>query len=134
MPRVPKRKRIERIWHPWYLWECYPAGFYGPPLVSRNGEEEYAEFLANRERFGSAAHRVITRWKYSCEQHLSNESLNRIAWIGQSSVCLSRRVPSCHRGGFSLLSQAEQLEANLVALHYLNLWLVKYGASKVFLR
>ena len=29
--------------------------------------------------------RVISEWKYSCEHNLTNESLNRIAYIGQAA-------------------------------------------------
>ena len=127
---------MKRIYHPWWLWECYPAGLYGdgPQVMSKEeGEELYAEFLGDLKRFEKGLLLVINKWKYSCEHNLSNDSLNRIAWLGQASVCIVHKVPNICRRGFSFLSDEKQREANILAWRYLNIWLVRYKQSRVSL-
>jgi len=118
---------VKRIYHTWEKWECYPAGLYEtlPPNGKTPSEATamYAEFLRDYERFDKALWRVITEWVKSCEHYLSNEKMNRIAWLGQAAMCIENRVPSAYRGGFNLLTQEEQEQANRVALKALNEWL-----------
>lgn len=113
---------MKRIYHPWHKWECYRAGFYateGP----HDALQRYASFLRDTPRFESALSRVITEWPHSCEQFLSNESLNRIAWLGQASMCIETGIPARFRGGFKLLTQGEQIEANATANRFLQRWI-----------
>ena len=71
--------------------------------------------------------RVLIEWPNSSEHYLSNESMNRIAWLGQASMCIAHGVPSQFRGGFNRLSDEEQHAANLAALKFLNIWLQLRG-------
>lgn len=117
-----------RIFHEWSDWECFPAGFYGdkPPKGSTAEECEiaYKNFLADLDLFAENLEKVITQWKNSCEHYLTNEKMNRIAWLGQASMCLYSGVPARFCGGFNLLTDEQQEAANMKALEYLNKWLV----------
>jgi ParB-like chromosome segregation protein Spo0J len=116
-----------RIYHTFEKWECQKNGFYeniAPRGLSKDeAEKEYADFLRDSDLFADVLSTVITDWKYSCEHYLSNENMNRIAWLGQASACYSRGLPACFRGGYNLLTESEQVEADRVALVYLNKWL-----------
>lgn len=120
-----------RVYHTWEKWECYPAGFYETKDRKHRSKEEceqvYAAFLRDDKQFRKALRRVITEWAKSCQHYLSNENMNRIAWLGQASLCIAEGIPSTYRGGFNLLSPEEQEKANETALIYLNKWLVKQG-------
>ena len=123
---------MKRIYHTWDKWECYPAGFYENQSNNANetkesAEAKYAAFLKDPAKFGSALARVITEWVKSCEHYLSNDKMNRIAWLGQASACIALGLPSCYRGGYHLLSEQEQKAADALALEYLNKWLVAHG-------
>lgn len=124
---------MERIYHTWDQWECYPAGFYEerPPesMTRTDAIQAYAEFLRDLPRFRGALERVLTEWPKSCEHYLSNVNMNRIAWLGQAAMCIATRVPSSFRGGFNLLAESEQRAANSLALEYLNRWLTARGES-----
>lgn len=125
-----------RIFHTYDKWECHKAGFYASKkdgFSKQQCEEFYAEFLSDLERFESALGKVITEWKNSCEHYLTNNSLNRIAWLGQASVCYESGIPSVFCGGFNLLSESQQLKANEMALKYLNKWLVTNGHEEATL-
>ncbi len=127
---------MKRIYHTWDKWECYPAGFYSsrPKDTSLSVEqcrEAYAAFLKDEQKFGSALDYIINNWPRSCEHYLSNEKMNRIAWLGQASACHALNIPSNFRGGFNLLSQQDRDAADTLALKYLNIWLEKQGEAKL---
>lgn len=126
---------MKRIYHTFDKWECYPAGFYEnqPPdgMTTAQANEAYAEFLRDVPRFEKALSRVLAEWVNSCEHYLSNETMNRIAWLGQAAMCIDTRVPSGFRGGFNKLSTDEQTAANEAALRALNTWLTARGEPSV---
>ena len=126
----------KRIFHTHDKWECYKAGFYNssfPGMTKDECEEAYAEFLKNDKLFRKSLGKVIRKWKYSCEHYLTNSSMNRIAWLGQASVCIELGIPSDFRAGFHLLTDKEQEKANKIALEYLNKWLKKNNMKTVTL-
>lgn len=125
-----------RIFHTYKDWECYKAGFYNTTLNGMTKDqamEEYRNFLSDTERFGNTLEKLIMEWKNSCEHYLTNNSMNRIAWLGQAAACYALGIPSEFRGGFNLLTEKEQAEANECALIYLNKWLVMNDRAKVTL-
>lgn len=126
---------MKRIYHTWDEWECFPAGFYEtrPPEAMTEDEcrDAYASFLADDDAFRRGLHRVLLEWPNSCEHYLSNERMNRIAWLGQAAMCIETGVSRQFRGGFTRLPEAEQERANATALEYLNRWLVSQGEEPV---
>ena len=122
---------IPRIFHRWEEWECYPAGFFEehPPegMTEKDCQNKYAEFLRDITLFKTWAYRVIDQWPNSTEHNLTNQTMNRIAWIGQSSVCLAHGIPAKYRGGYHLLSEAEQIAADSAALEVINYWMFLRG-------
>lgn len=122
---------MNRIYHTWEKWECYPAGLYedkAPDFVETMGPKTmYADFLRDTAKFTAALDRVLSEWPNSCEHYLSNENMNRIAWLGQASACIALGLPSVYRGGFHLLTPVEQETANQTALAALNRWLESRG-------
>lgn len=119
-------KNTKRIYHTWDKWECYPAGFYENQkegLTDDECKEMYRAFLSDLEAFEKALKRVTSEWKNSCEHYLTNEAMNRIAWLGQSSACLALGLPSKYRSGYFLLTEEQQQAADNLALRYLNKWL-----------
>lgn len=126
---------MERIHHTWDKWECYPAGFYennAPGGMTRDAAEKfYCNFLSDTQLFESCLQRVIVEWKNSCEHYLTNDRMNRIAWLGQASVCIHAGIPAKFRGGYNLLTPKQQHIADESALKYLNKWLVSRGEREL---
>lgn len=120
-------KKVKRLYHHWERWECYKAGFYNtsPPDGIDNDSAllMYAYFLADIDRFKTATKKVFDEWPNSCEQFLTNQNINRIAWIGQSSMCIETGIPSKYRGGFRLLTDKQQHDANNAAEEMLTQWI-----------
>ena len=57
--------------------------------------------------------------------------MNRIAWLGQASVCYATGIPSKFCSGWNLMSIENQNKANEVALVALNNWLVANKREKI---
>jgi ParB-like chromosome segregation protein Spo0J len=123
-----------RIFHTWEKWECYRAGFYAErmkDMTQDEGEEKYREFLADLARFEAALIGVTSEWKHSCEHYLTNDRMNRIAWLGQASVAYALGIPSLCRGGYHRLTDEQKAAADALALRHLNKWLVANGREEV---
>jgi|TARA_R110000822_G_scaffold116149_2_gene248011 hypothetical protein len=116
---------LKRIYHPYTLWEDYKAGFYD----NISGKEKQHKIDKVLEMFNSYSltekymNKVIEEWVLSCEHNLTNESMNKIAYIGQGACCLYGNVPStitmeCWR----LLSTDVQERSNLLALSVIKKW------------
>lgn len=116
-----------RRWHPIRKWECVKAGLYAESASDGRSadasRQAYAEFLSDIPRFKKALRRVLREWPVACEQFLSNESINRIAWLGQASMCIESGVPCKYRSGFALLTDEQQRAANEAAGEALQYWL-----------
>lgn len=124
---------MTRIFHPYDKWECYRHNFYGGIMEYQKDDTLalYASLLKDLPKFEAALQVIIRDWKYSCEHNLSNEAMNRVAWLGQASCALVYQVPhNVSMGGYNLLSLEEQKAADAMAQKYLNLWLEKYEHLK----
>lgn len=117
---------MTRIYHPWDVWEDYKHNFYGGVKNFRKEKtlEKYAALLQDLKAFEQALIVITDTWKYSCEHNLSNESMNRIAYLGQAAMALVFNVPhNVCMGGFNLLTAEEQKAADAMAQKYLDIWI-----------
>lgn len=132
--RIPNEKDNSRIFHTYDKWECHKAGFYAS---SKEGwtheqcENEYVRILTNDKLFEQTLEKVISEWRNSCEHYLTNRSMNRIAWLGQASVCYLSGVPSRYSSAWSNLTEEQQNKANLIALKALNKWMIKNNRKEI---
>jgi ParB-like chromosome segregation protein Spo0J len=120
----------DRVFHTHDKWECVKAGFYSSTVDGKTKEQcklEYAEFLSDTTQFAAALVKVFEQWPTSCEHYLTNIAMNRIAWLGQASMCIARGIPSQFCSGFNLLTIDQQEAANETALIALNKWLANRG-------
>lgn len=105
------------------MYETTPPRSYN----SEDALQAYTDFLSNLERFKAAMRKVMIEWPISCEQFLTNQNVNRIAWLGQSAMCIATGVPRCFKAGFAGLSNPTKLAANALASRYLKAWEKEYG-------
>jgi ParB-like chromosome segregation protein Spo0J len=132
--KIPNENDVDRIFHTYDKWECYPYGFYDSKKDGMKAEEcelAYANFFKTAGLFERVLNKLIIEWKYSCEHYLTNKSMNRIAWLGQASVCYELGIPSKYCSGWNLLTEDEQNNANLIALKALNKWLIANNRQEI---
>lgn len=117
---------VDRVWYPYTEWECYRAGFFTPTgdtATLTRWRAQYAELLSDVGAFRRAMDRVVDEWRLSTIHNLTNEGMNRIAWLGQSSACIT--FGACAeqtRSAFNMLSQKQQDAANAAAATHLADW------------
>lgn len=120
------QKKLKRIYHPYWDWECYHAGFFNTaPPVGMDADRAlngYMDFLSDVSKFRDAMEQVAERWPKSCEHFLTNTSMNRVAWLGQAAMCITTGVPSTFRAGFKMLTPIKQEAANQAAQEFLANW------------
>ena len=115
-----------RIYHPYWLWEDYKAGFYDNCSgdIKKKHIESVLFLFKDKELTKEYMNKVITEWKYSCEHNLTNDSLNKIAYIGQGACCIYAGVPNTvTMEAWSLLDKSIQKQADLIAEKVLNTWI-----------
>jgi hypothetical protein len=120
-----KNMEIKRIYHSWEKWEDYKSGFYN----NVSGKEKtimikkVVEMFSSRELTEKYMDKVIHSWFYSCEQNLTNNGMNKIAYIGQAACCLFYGIPaSVTMEAWSSVDEADQQVANGIADKKLNEW------------
>lgn len=132
--RAGNTNNPNRIFHTYDKWECYPSGFYETKLNGKTNEEcekLFTDLITDNKRFRESLEGVIKNWKNSCEHYLTNNSMNRIAWLGQAAVCYSTGVPSKYSNAWFKIDKHKRDEANETALEYLNKWLTQNNRDEV---
>jgi hypothetical protein len=126
---------MTRIYHPYYLWEDYKAGFYKTP--SKTEKDSHKQFVAtmfnNEKMTYTFMNAVIEKWVISCEHNLSNPSVNKSAYLGQAACCLYKHIPNISTMyGWSFLDPSIQKRSDAIATHILSLWTQKQILKTTF--
>lgn len=104
---------VGRIYHPVHLWEEMRFNMWGSTENKRQQLQEAITFTGNAELYGSYMQRVIREWPYSCENALTDRSINRRAWIGHAACALAIRCPeNIVRQAWGHLTNDQQYRAN----------------------
>lgn len=103
---------MKQIFHHYNLWEDWKAGMWGRD----DRLQEAIDFTGDHERYGQAMKEVTEHWKYACEHNLSNQTINRRAWIGHAAVCFKLGIcESTTRQAWAHLNDRQRYLANLQA-------------------
>lgn len=86
---------MDRIYHRFEHWECYKAGFFKNSSSEEKDiqAKKVIELFSDPKKTELYMRKVIELWPNSCEHNLTNMSMNRVAWIGQSACCLFAQIP-----------------------------------------
>ena len=114
-----------RIYHPWDPREAYPFDFY----KNCTGQDKEFKLQSVVNMFNSAIdtercmNYVVDNWKSSMEHNLTNNSMNKIAYIGQCACAYYDNIPStATMEGWSLLSDEVTDRSNLLAQDAIDKW------------
>ena len=116
---------MERIYHPYWKWECYKSGMW------RKESKEYElsvidkiiNFTGDHELYGESMLKAVRLWKYSCENFLTNLSINRLAYIGHAGCCIEKGYPEyLVRKAWKSLNENQRYLANKKAEKAIKIW------------
>lgn len=106
---------MDRIYHRYENWECFKSGMYDNK-DSDELQKLAVDILTNRIQFLKTGLTVVKEWKKTCEHHLSNDSSNKQAFIGQICCSFKYSVPETStRKAWALLSEMQKEQANKIA-------------------
>jgi hypothetical protein len=117
--------KIERIYHSYDKWEDHKAGFYDN--ISGKDKDrmikKVIELFTNPEETRKYMIRVVKEWIFSCQHNLTNESMNKIAYLGQGACCLYAGIPSTvTMEAWSKVPEEFRNIADSIAIDVLELW------------
>ena len=128
---------MERVYHPYWLWEDYKAGFYNniSGKEKKIKIEKVLEMFNDKEKTMFFMNKVIKCWTFSCEHNFTNPSLNRIAYLGQAACCMYSEIPNTiTMEAWSLLSKDVKDYANEIARQTIEKWEINYKKRQLCLK
>lgn len=116
---------MERIYHSYDKWEDFKNGFYDN-ISGKNKDElikKVIELFSSYSLTKKYMTKVIEDWIYSCEHNLTNNSLNKIAYIGQAACCLYAGCPNTiTMEAWSLVDEKKRNQADSIAKEVIKKW------------
>lgn len=89
------------------------------------------EFTGDHEKYGEYMRRVVREWTVSCENALTNSTLNKKAWIGHAACALALGCPEdITRLAWGYLSDEQRLLANEEAARAIRSWEKSYRKDR----
>jgi len=122
---------MKQFFAPYIDWEDYQNGMY----TMRNDDDELLirksmKLLKDENLFLSVAKKVIKEWNVTTKCHLTNNEINKKAWLGQASCSYHFKVPELlTRVAWGKLTKFEQDKANSVAEKVINSYLLNIETS-----
>ena len=122
---------LTRVYHPLHLWEEIYHNMWGEVDDCKAMLEKAIAFTGDHILYGSFMQRVIKEWPVSCENALTDYSLNRKAWVGHAATALALKCPEdITRKAWGVLTYEQQLLANKEAVRAIRTWEDTYRKDK----
>lgn len=87
------------------------------------GIDEAIAFTGDYTAYGKAMNRVINEWPISCENSLTNDRINRKAWLGHAAAALQIGASeSVTRKAWGFLNETQRRLANREAERHIGIW------------
>lgn len=127
---------MERIYHCYSLWEDYKLGMYNNcPLNTKQYKiEKVIEMFNSEELTEKYMNKVIDEWFFSCEHNLTNESMNKIAYIGQAACCLYANVPcDVTMRAWKHLELKVKIRSDKIAKKTIDKWMLRQKSNNMLI-
>ncbi len=127
------KEQLKQVFHPFSLWEDHKHGFYNNISGGNKSEmiKDVIQLFCNPLETEEYMNRVIKEWPFSCEHNLTNEAMNKIAYLGQAACALYKGVPcSITMEAWSKVPKEFQDIADEIAGRIINQWETNYVCQK----
>lgn len=116
---------MKRIYHNFSKWEDYHHGMYAEDSTGREIRVRLAvTILSNPGMCRRAMNMAVEHWRFAAEYNLSNENVNRRAWLGQAACSLYAGVHEDEtREAWGLMKPEQRAKANEIATEIIKEWL-----------
>jgi hypothetical protein len=115
---------MKQIFYPYYVWECYKNNMY---LTKDENEEENIKkviyFFNTEDLFFLTCIEVFKNYKYTLKHHLTDNGINKIAYLGQVSCNYKFNIPEITiKKAWFLLSNEIQIKSNKIAENLIKIY------------
>jgi len=118
---------IKRVYRPYYDWEEINHNMWGCVQDRKLWVRRAVKFTSDHKKYGRFMMRVINEWTVSCENALTDTTINRKAWVGHAAVALAIGCPEdIVREAWGMLTDEQRLLANKEAERAIRLWEYNY--------
>jgi len=118
---------MKRIYHHHEKWEEVKYNMYGSvnPKERAMLIQKVINYFKQKSLVEKNMAFVIDNFTYSCEHNFSNPSMNKVAWLGQSSVSVWSKIPcDVVMEAWNYLDKTTQEQANMIAQNEIDRWLL----------
>ena len=124
-------RNFNKVYHPFNLWEEVKFNMWGKVDDKSAYLSKAIDFTGDWDLYGSWMLKVITDWPISCENSLTDTSMNRRAWIGHAAVAYAIQCPEdIVRLAWGKLTDEQRILANRKADEAIELWERMYIKDK----
>lgn len=122
--------KFDRVFHPVFAWEEIEANMWGTVSDRALFLRRAISFTGDHKKYGRFMMRVAIEWPVSCENALTDYSLNRKAWIGHAACAMALGCPEdITREAWGKLTDEQRLLANREAERAIQHWERGYAKS-----
>ena len=122
--------KFDRVYHPVSKWEEIGYNMWGDVSDAAGFLEKAIAFTGDHELYGHHMTLVALNWPFSCENALTDYSMNRKAWIGHAACALGIGCPEdITRKAWGFLTNEQRTLANAEAEAAIELWERNYAQS-----
>lgn len=122
---------LKRVYHPYWLWEEVAGGMWSDVANKAEMLRLAIAFTGNSQLYGSFMQSVIKHWPYSCENALTDHSLNKRAWIGHAACAFALGCPEhITREAWGYLTDEQRILANQEADRAIRSWVLDYQGGR----
>ena len=122
--------KFKRVYHPYWNWEEIDHNMWGDVANRKAAVEKAEKFTGDHKMYGRFMMRVVKEWPVSCENALTDYTINRKAWVGHAACALARGLPEdIVRKAWGRLTDEQRELANREAERAIQTWEHDYAKS-----
>lgn len=119
--------KFKRVYKKYTEWEEIQFNMWGEVKNIKKATNKALKLISDHKLYGKYMSKVIKEWTISCENALTDYSINRRAWLGQAAVALALKIPEhITRTAWKDLTHEQQFLANKEAEYYIKSWEYDY--------
>ncbi len=128
---------LMRVYKPYWKWEDYQNGMWRK--VSPQEEKKFLDwaivFTSDHKKYGKAMSHVIELWTETMLHNLTNQSINRRAFLGHCACCYESGCPEyIVRRAWKELTEQQRVLADNEAEIRIDNWINEYKTNSSGLR
>ena len=119
-------------YHRYEKWECFQNNMYQTKDINENENiNKVLLFFTDEKMFFDTGLKMFDNWKFTLENHLFDNSINRISYLGQVCCNYKFKIPEITtKKAWFLLDKETQIKANKTAEILLKIYLKNERESK----